>query len=71
MTTAEITAYNEGAAVAAELLIMKRQGRLDEQPTTAILSVDATLALRKIGRDRFWPMFRQGANDTLASNGAV
>lgn len=71
MTTAEITAYNEGAAVAAELVVMKKEGRLDDMPTTAILSTEGTLALRKLGKEKFWPMFTQGANDVLAVNGAV
>lgn len=71
MTTAEITAYNEGCAVAAELVVMKKEGRLEEMPTRAVLSLDGTLALRKLGQDRFFKMFTQGANDTLYVNGAV
>lgn len=71
MTTAEITAYNEGCAVAAELTVMKKEGRLDDMPTRAVLSLEGTLALRKLGQERFFAMFRQGANDTLYVNGVV
>lgn len=60
MTNAELTAYNYGRDVYREARMMVAEGRGQEMPSLCLMPLEASLALRQLGREAFWSWMRRG-----------